>query len=170
MTPFHCPFVLPTSLPSSASRPGPLTLICTVFPGLACFNGSVLGSVHIHPKLVPVFNCGPFLSLCPLALPTPPLSQRVPKPQRPARQNDVICAVDLAGPNYWAISGNAPHFPTGKHPPLYPSRLLLEILAKSTGLRNMSFLPVGLTPSRPIGAFQTPCKGGGVLSTGRGKY
>lgn len=38
-------FVLPT-LPSSASGPGlcPITtLMCTLFPGLACFNCSVLG-------------------------------------------------------------------------------------------------------------------------------
>lgn len=31
--------------------------------------------------------------------------------------NDIICALDLAGPNYQAISGNALHFPTGKWPP-----------------------------------------------------
>lgn len=46
--------------------------------------------------------------------------------------NDIICVLDLAGPNYQAISGNALHFPTGKASLTPDPAMLLGILAESS--------------------------------------
>lgn len=97
---------LPQSPPSPPSRHGD----CSRAP---------LATVREPRTLIPIFICLSRLFDLQPFLPHP-LSPEASSPRRPQRMNDVICALDLTGPSYQAISGNARCVPTGKNTPSLP--------------------------------------------------
>lgn len=104
---FCHPQHLPQSPPSPPSRHGD----CSRAP---------LATVREPRTLIPIFICLSRLFDLQPFLPHP-LSPEASSPRRPQRMNDVICALDLTGPSYQAISGNARCVPTGKNTPSLPA-------------------------------------------------
>ena len=83
------------------------------------------------------------------------------RPQRPPRINYIICALDLTGPNYQAISGNALHFPTGKRAPS-----VLALHASGDLGRVYALMPEGC--QCPRGIFFIHCRPSQLLPRGHG--
>ena len=103
----------PLAYPSPCPQPLPLIPVRFV----SCYNCSK--SLPRHSAHTQNSDSCFHLSFFPDSRPSSLFSpSRFPqRPQRPPRINYIICALDLTGPNYQAISGNALHFPTGKRAP-----------------------------------------------------
>ena len=94
--------------------PQPLPLIPVGFVSCCNCSEKPLDTAHTqNPDSC--FHLSFFPDSRPSSLSSP--SRFPQRPQRPPRINYIICAPDLTGPNYQAISGNALHFPTGKRAP-----------------------------------------------------